>query len=187
MAWLHTSNHHKVTSRAIFPYARRVKRFTPVLPVGILLRLAHNARRIGASRRNQNHKPQAHRRYIHPANNTTITDSMASPVDDTNPAAAADTGADSQPQLSPTSPTSTTSPTSPASATEAAAARLHRPMMQSLPDTRQQSFDEIYGPPENFLEIEVRLSSSSPSHLAKQHSPPAPPRPNKRTKKKTTN
>lgn len=29
--------------------------------------------------------------------------------------------------------------------------------MSSLPDTRQQSFDEIYGPPENFLEIEVRL------------------------------
>jgi splicing factor 3A subunit 1/sorting nexin-3/12 len=28
--------------------------------------------------------------------------------------------------------------------------------MQSMPDTRQQSFDEIYGPPENFLEIEVR-------------------------------
>ncbi|UKZ47760.1 Sorting nexin-3 [Trichoderma virens] len=33
---------------------------------------------------------------------------------------------------------------------------LHRPIMQSMPDTRQQSFDEIYGPPENFLEIEVR-------------------------------
>ena len=29
--------------------------------------------------------------------------------------------------------------------------------MQSMPDTRQQSFDEIYGPPENFLEIEVRM------------------------------
>ncbi|KAI3397326.1 hypothetical protein diail_10983 [Diaporthe ilicicola] len=28
--------------------------------------------------------------------------------------------------------------------------------MSSLPDTRQQSFDEIYGPPENFLEIEIR-------------------------------
>lgn len=27
--------------------------------------------------------------------------------------------------------------------------------MQAMPDTRQQSFDEIYGPPENFLEIEV--------------------------------
>lgn len=34
--------------------------------------------------------------------------------------------------------------------------------MQSLPDTRQQSFDEIYGPPENFLEIEVS-SSLTPS------------------------
>jgi hypothetical protein len=30
-----------------------------------------------------------------------------------------------------------------------------------MPDTRQQSFDEIYGPPENFLEIEVRLSLAS--------------------------
>lgn len=27
--------------------------------------------------------------------------------------------------------------------------------MQALPDSRQQSFEEIYGPPENFLEIEV--------------------------------
>ena len=24
-----------------------------------------------------------------------------------------------------------------------------------MPDARQQSFEEIYGPPENFLEIEV--------------------------------
>jgi hypothetical protein len=24
-----------------------------------------------------------------------------------------------------------------------------------MPDSRQQSFEEIYGPPENFLEIEV--------------------------------
>ncbi|PKS12099.1 hypothetical protein jhhlp_001396 [Lomentospora prolificans] len=39
------------------------------------------------------------------------------------------------------------SPTSP---------RFHRPILQSMPDNRQQSFDEIYGPPENFLEIEVR-------------------------------
>jgi sorting nexin-3/12 len=30
--------------------------------------------------------------------------------------------------------------------------------MQAMPDTRQQSFDEIYGPPENFLEIEVSES-----------------------------
>lgn len=29
--------------------------------------------------------------------------------------------------------------------------------MQAMPDARQQSFEEIYGPPENFLEIEVRL------------------------------
>lgn len=35
-------------------------------------------------------------------------------------------------------------------------AAMQRPIMQAMPDTRQQSFDEIYGPPENFLEIEVR-------------------------------
>jgi hypothetical protein len=29
--------------------------------------------------------------------------------------------------------------------------------MQSLPDARSQSFEELYGPPENFLEIEVGL------------------------------
>jgi sorting nexin-3/12 len=28
--------------------------------------------------------------------------------------------------------------------------------MQSVPESRQQTFEEIYGPPENFLEIEVR-------------------------------
>ncbi|KAF2150467.1 Phox-like protein [Myriangium duriaei CBS 260.36] len=28
--------------------------------------------------------------------------------------------------------------------------------MQALPETRAQSFEEIYGPPENFLEIEVK-------------------------------
>lgn len=32
--------------------------------------------------------------------------------------------------------------------------------MQAMPDIRQQSFDEIYGPPENFLEIEVRQAHS---------------------------
>ncbi|KAM0325095.1 hypothetical protein ACHAQA_007634 [Verticillium albo-atrum] len=41
---------------------------------------------------------------------------------------------------------SPSSPTSP----------FHRPILQAMPDNRQQSFDEIYGPPENFLEIEVR-------------------------------
>jgi sorting nexin-3/12 len=30
--------------------------------------------------------------------------------------------------------------------------------MQALPDSRQQTFEEIYGPPENFLEIEVSVS-----------------------------
>jgi sorting nexin-3/12 len=34
-------------------------------------------------------------------------------------------------------------------------------MMQSLPDARQQSFEELYGPPENFLEIEVRARTST--------------------------
>ena len=31
----------------------------------------------------------------------------------------------------------------------------HTLTMQSLPDARSQSFEELYGPPENFLEIEV--------------------------------
>lgn len=35
--------------------------------------------------------------------------------------------------------------------------KSHRAILQSMPDTRQQSFDEIYGPPENFLEIEVSV------------------------------
>lgn len=34
--------------------------------------------------------------------------------------------------------------------------------MQALPDSRQQSFEEIYGPPENFLEIEVTPSKYTP-------------------------
>lgn len=33
--------------------------------------------------------------------------------------------------------------------------------MQAVPEPRQQSFEEIYGPPENFLEIEVRRSEFS--------------------------
>ena len=37
---------------------------------------------------------------------------------------------------------------------------------QSLPDARQQSFEEIYGPPENFLEIEVRCDTFSPRSSA---------------------
>lgn len=27
--------------------------------------------------------------------------------------------------------------------------------MQAVPESRQQTFEELYGPPENFLEIEV--------------------------------
>jgi hypothetical protein len=30
--------------------------------------------------------------------------------------------------------------------------------MQSVPESRTQTFEEIYGPPENFLEIEVSRS-----------------------------
>lgn len=41
-----------------------------------------------------------------------------------------------------------------------------------MPDTRQQSFDEIYGPPENFLEIEV----SFPAYRAAPVSPRLRPR-----------
>lgn len=46
---------------------------------------------------------------------------------------------------------------------------LHRPIMQSMPDTRQQSFDEIYGPPENFLEIEVRKIGQQHSIVVSWH------------------
>jgi hypothetical protein len=34
--------------------------------------------------------------------------------------------------------------------------------MQAVPESRQQTFEEIYGPPENFLEIEVRNNNSHP-------------------------
>lgn len=33
--------------------------------------------------------------------------------------------------------------------------------MQAVPESRQQTFEEIYGPPENFLEIEVSPLSLS--------------------------
>lgn len=36
---------------------------------------------------------------------------------------------------------------------------FHHANMQSLPDARSQSFEELYGPPENFLEIEVRTEA----------------------------
>ena len=39
--------------------------------------------------------------------------------------------------------------------------------MQAMPDARQQSFEEIYGPPENFLEIEVRLLPSFPATICR--------------------
>jgi hypothetical protein len=48
------------------------------------------------------------------------------------------------------------SPQSPSLSSGSTSPRLHRSIMQAMPDNRQQSFDEIYGPPENFLEIEVR-------------------------------
>ena len=41
------------------------------------------------------------------------------------------------------------------------------PKMQSMPESRQQTFEEIYGPPENFLEIEVRnLSRTANPHIS---------------------
>ncbi|MCJ1255875.1 Sorting nexin-3 [Lignoscripta atroalba] len=53
--------------------------------------------------------------------------------------------------------------------------------MQAMPDARQQSFEEIYGPPENFLEIEVRLAlsftPSCPPLLSLRSVPPLPPLP----------
>lgn len=59
--------------------------------------------------------------------------------------------------------------------------------MQSLPDSRAQTYEELYGPPENFLEIEVRTSQTHPSHrhswspliphtsLSRRHILPSPP------------
>lgn len=38
--------------------------------------------------------------------------------------------------------------------------------MQAMPDARQQSFEEIYGPPENFLEIEVCHTLHFPASLS---------------------
>lgn len=103
-----------------------------------------------AHRRIKNQPKEGGQKQDNPASVDDLNIKMASQADD-NP----DTSAEQQskPPLSPTSPTSLTDKNA---ATAAAAARLHRPIMQSLPDTRQQSFDEIYGPPENFLEIEVR-------------------------------
>ncbi|KAL1876202.1 SF3a splicing factor complex subunit [Diaporthe australafricana] len=76
----------------------------------------------------------------------------ASNGDDAPRADGAAAPANQAPPISPTSPGPATTPKGPIS-------RFQKPVMQSmssLPDTRQQSFDEIYGPPENFLEIEVR-------------------------------
>ena len=43
--------------------------------------------------------------------------------------------------------------------------------MQAMPDARQQSFEEIYGPPENFLEIEVSLSNLPLSPILRSSAP----------------
>ena len=40
--------------------------------------------------------------------------------------------------------------------------------MQAMPDARQQSFEEIYGPPENFLEIEVRPACPSSTLITRE-------------------
>ncbi|KAL9123244.1 MAG: hypothetical protein Q9187_000189 [Circinaria calcarea] len=45
-------------------------------------------------------------------------------------------------------------------------------MQAIMPDARQQSFEEIYGPPENFLEIEVRILESFPPHSSIPAHPP---------------
>lgn len=79
-------------------------------------------------------------------------DEVGGMAGENNPPAGADAGRPEPPLKSPTSPSSPLSPT------QAAADRLHRPILQSMPDNRSQSFDEIYGPPENFLEIEVRCA-----------------------------
>ncbi|KAI0912195.1 Phox homologous domain-containing protein, partial [Ustulina deusta] len=60
------------------------------------------------------------------------------------------------PPKPPAQNTATTTNTSAVASTPRGMASMARPIMQSMPDTRHQSFDEIYGPPENFLEIEVR-------------------------------
>ncbi|EAW09281.1 uncharacterized protein ACLA_034840 [Aspergillus clavatus NRRL 1] len=39
------------------------------------------------------------------------------------------------------------------------------PTMQAVPESRQQTFEEIYGPPENFLEIEACPQSANPRHI----------------------
>lgn len=43
--------------------------------------------------------------------------------------------------------------------------------MQAMPDARQQSFEEIYGPPENFLEVEVYLHPPVHSSIQLPDSP----------------
>lgn len=40
--------------------------------------------------------------------------------------------------------------------------------MQHVPESRQQTFEEIYGPPENFLEIEVRNPATPFNPKSKQ-------------------
>ena len=85
---------------------------------------------------------------------------MASQGDDTHNTTPAETGAaeEQQQQQQQQQQKPPTSANDSAAKAAAAAARLHRPILQSLPEARPQSFDEIYGPPENFLEIEVRVS-----------------------------
>ncbi|KAK4188966.1 Pre-mRNA splicing factor PRP21 like protein-domain-containing protein [Podospora australis] len=90
-----------------------------------------------------------HQKGVAPPPREQHTIKTASPTKDGFAAGGDEQSSQQQPQKSPTSPTHSID-------AGAAAARLHRPILQSMPDTRQQSFDEIYGPPENFLEIEVR-------------------------------
>jgi len=63
------------------------------------------------------------------------------------------------------SPTQNTS-TSPTASTAKSTDR-HHANLTTLPEARQQSYEEIYGPPENLLEIEVRPSfeTAAPSAI----------------------
>lgn len=49
---------------------------------------------------------------------------------------------------------------------------LTNAIMQAMPDSRQQTFEEIYGPPENFLEIEVSTGPFSFCHPTRRCTSP---------------
>ena len=67
---------------------------------------------------------------------------------------------------------STTQSPSPSNPTSSKSQDRHHANLAALPEARQQSYEELYGPPENLLEIEVSLrfcagpSVCSPTHSA---------------------